>query len=175
MSNQQLQFFGPDFGRGPFTPHRLETAAVQIATALAQLRAPLARSDSDILAHADFIRQLADRLAPDYAAQVILDVGNESLDSVVTTIRTGLGTYSLLRCWLADSIGGGETAVSPTSVTWGAGAIVLQTVTANRHYLVLTPTTGVVTATVNYGGVRNWYWSVSRYARVFYSSQVKFT
>lgn len=175
MTDQRLQFFGPELNRGPFTPHRLETAAVQIATALAQLRAPLGRSESELLAHADLIRTLADRLAPDYAAQVMLDVGNEVFDSVTTTIRTGLGTYSLLRCWLADSVGGGETTSPPTSVTWGGGAVVLQTITANRHYLVLTPTTGVATAAVNFSGARTWYWGVSRYARVFYSSQVKLT
>lgn len=175
MADRQLQFFGPELNRGPFTPHRLETAAVQIATALSQLRAPLGRSDTELLAHADFIRQMADRLAPDYAAQVIMDVGNEVLDSVTTVIRTGLGTYSLLRCWLSDSIGGGETSSPPTSVSWGGGAVILQTVTANRHYLILTPTTGVATAAVNYSGSRSWYWGVSRYARVFYSSQVKLT
>lgn len=170
----QTEFFGPDLGRGPFASQRIETAVIQIATALAQLRAPLARSDTDLQSHADFIRDLADRLAPDYAAQITFNVGSESSDNVQTSIRTALGTYSLLHCWLADSAGGGESGTAPASVTWNTG-VVLQTITANKRYLILTPSTGVADVTVNYAGVKTWYWAVSRYGRAFYSSQVRFS
>lgn len=173
MTGRHTEFFGPDLARGPFTPHRLETAAVQIATALAQLRAPLTRSDTDLVAHVDFIRQLADRLAPDYAVQITMDVGEESSDQVDTSIRTALGTYSLLECWLADAVGGGETTLAPTSVTWPVG-VVLQTITANKRFLIVTPATGIAVARVQYNAARTWYWAVTRGGRVFYSTSVRF-
>lgn len=173
MSNP-LTLFGPDFARGPFAAHRIETAALQIATAIAQLRAPLKRDDAELNDHADFIRNLADRLAPDFAAQLISDVGPEVSNEIQTEIRTALGTYSLLHCWLADSVGGGETAVAPTSVTWLAG-VVLQTITANRSFLVITPATGAPSVKVAYGGAHTWYWAASRLGRVYYSPQLKFT
>lgn len=173
MNLAHTEFFGPDLGRGPFAAHRLETAAVQIATALAQLRTPLTRSDADIQAHADFIRNLADRLAPDYAVAVAFDVQPESGNTIVTSIRTALAAYSLLYCWLADTPGGGETTTAPDSVTWNEG-VVLQTITANKRYLVITPTTGVASVTVGHAGDRTWYWAVSRLGRVFYSPSVNF-
>ena len=58
-------------------------AAVQVATALAQLRVPLLRSDSQIESHAEFIRTLADRLFPDYAADIRMDVGDESAVTLI--------------------------------------------------------------------------------------------
>lgn len=168
-----VEFFGPDLGRGPFAAHRIETAAVQIAAALAQIRAPVSRGDAELQAHADFIRDLADRLAPDWAAQVITDVGAEALNSIQTTIRLSVGTYSLIECWVADTIGGGETTLAPDSISW-SGGIVLQQVTAKKHYLIIVPPTGVATATVSYAGDRTWYWAISRHARVYYSSAMNF-
>lgn len=173
MPDRHIEFFGPDLGRGPFTSHRTETAVIQIAAALAQLRTPLARSDADVQAHADFIRDLADRLAPDLAVAVSFTVGDESANAVQTGIRTALGTYSLLHCWLADQAGGGETATAPSSVTFNAGTV-LHTLTANKHFLVLTPATGVLDVTVSYAGAKTWYWGVSRLGRAFYSSALSF-
>jgi len=173
MQGRHTEFFGPDLGRGPFAAHRIETAAVQIGTALAQLRAPLSRDDDTIKAHADFIRELADRLAPDWAAQICMDVGDESGNTVQTTVRATTGTYSLLECWLADTAGGGLTSTAPTSVTWNTGTV-LQTITASKHFLVITPSSGVLSVSVNYSGTRNWYWAVSRQARVYYSTQLQF-
>lgn len=173
MNRRHTEFFGPDLGRGPFAAHRIETAAVQIATALAQIRAPLTRSDSDWQAHADFIRNLADRLAPDWASQITLDVGDEAGDAIQTSIRTALGTYSLLHCWLADTPGAGETAFTPDAVTWNTGTL-LETVTASKRYWVVTPATGVADVTVSYVGNRTWYWAVARYGRVYYSSALNF-
>ena len=173
MSERHLEFFGPDLARGPFASHRVETAAVQIATALAQLRAPLARSDDDLRSHVDFIRELADRLAPDWAAQISMDVGDESANVIDTLIRVESSTYTLLRCWLADAKGGGETSTAPTSVTWNTGTVP-QTVTADKQYLILTPTTGVVSVSVEYSGNRSWYWAAARHGRVYYSSALDF-
>nr|QDY92651.1 hypothetical protein fos2004AM_00020 [uncultured Planctomycetota bacterium] len=174
MNARHMEFFGPDLGRGPFSPHRIETAAVQIATALAQPCAPLTRNTTDFHGHADFIRELADRLAPDWAAQIATSVGDESANNIQTTIRAATGTYSLLDCWLSDSIGGGLTTTAPNSVTFNTGTV-LQTVTANKRFLVITPTTGVVTVTVNYTGNNTWYWAISRHARVYYSSSLAFS
>ena len=173
MNQRHTEFFGPDLARGPFPPNRMEIAAVQIATALAQLRAPLSRDDDEILAHADFIRALADRLAPDWAAQVNIDVGPESSNAIQTSIRAEIGTYSLLECWLADTVGGAVTATSPNSVVWNTGAVV-QTITANKHYLVVVPDTGVADVTVNYSSAKSWYWAVCRHGRVYYSSKLYF-
>ena len=173
MSGRHTEFFGADLGRGPFTSTRLETAAVQIAAALAQLRTPLKRSDSDIESHADYIRGLADRLAPDYAAAVAFDVGDESANAIVTSIRTALSARSLLHCWLADSIGGGETSTAPDSVVFNDG-VVIETATADKRFLVVTPTTGVLSVTVNYVGDRSWYWATARHGRVFYSPVLNF-
>jgi len=174
MLQRHTEFFGPDLARGPFPPQRIETAALQIATALAQLRAPLLRSDTDIQGHADFIRGLADRLAPDWAAQIDIDVGSENFNVIPTSIAAVTGNVSLLECWLADASGGGETAVTPDAVTWTVGTV-LQTITLKKRYLVLTPHTGVVNVDVSYAGVNNWYWAVCRQGRVYYSSQLRFT
>jgi hypothetical protein len=173
MSRGHTEFFGPDLGRGPFSAHRIETAALQIATALAQLRAPLGRAEADVQAHAEFIRGLADRLAPDYAAALTLDVELETSDSITTSIVTAPGMYSLLHCWLTDTIGGGPSATSPGSVVWHTGTIV-QTITANRHYLIVTPSTGLATVTVNHSGAHTWRWAISRHGRVFYSTGLAF-
>lgn len=174
MPNQRVtEFFGPDLGRGPFASYRIETAALQIATALAQLRVPLLRDDDQIKAHADFIRQLADCLAPDWAAQITSDVGPLTGGAVATSILAATGSFSLLDCWLADSPGGGLTATTPTAVTWTSGTV-LQNVVDKKRYLVVTPSTGVVGVSVAYGGVKNWYWGICRQGRAYYSSQLAF-
>jgi len=174
VNQRQTEFFGPDLGRGPFSSQRIETSALQIATALAQIRAPLTRSDDDLRSHADFIRELADRLCPDWAAALTLKVDPEQYDTVHTNITAPTGTYSLLDMWLADSVGGGVTSTAPAGVTFNPGTIV-QTVVSNKHYRVLTTAAGVVDVTVSYGAARNWYWAVTRYGRVYYSSQLHFT
>jgi hypothetical protein len=174
MPNQRAtEFFGPDLGRGPFASYRIETAALQIATALAQLRVPLLRDDEQIKAHAEFIRQLADCLAPDWAAQLSIDVGSLAGGTIPTSILAATGTFSLLDCWLADSTGGGLTTTTPSAVNWTSGTI-LQTITDRKRYLIITPSTGVATVNVTYGGVKNWYWGIYRQGRVYYSSQLSF-
>jgi len=174
-NRRHLDFFGPDLSRGPFSSNSPLVAGVQIATALAQLRSPLLRSDSEIEAHVDFIRALADRLFPDFASQVRLTVGAEDAsDNIVTQIVDNSGAYSLLHCWLADAKGGGETTLAPDAVTWGAEAVVLETITTKKRYLILTPTTSLVNVTVNYAGDRTWYWAVERNGRVNYSNALDF-
>lgn len=172
-SQHPLQFFGPDLSRGPFTSASPPVAAIQLATAIAQLRAPLLRSDAEIQAHADFIRGLADRLFPDFAEQIQIDVGDEASDRIATSFRVNAGNYSLLHCWLADAHGGGETALAPTAVTWASGTL-LQTITAGKRFLVVAPTNGVLTANVDHSGDRTWYWAVARHGRVYYSTSLNF-
>jgi hypothetical protein len=166
--------FGPELGRGPFTSYRIDTAALQVAAAIAQIRAPLTRSDADLESHANFIRNLADRLAPDYANAINIDVGAESSNSIISTFTTGAGAYSLLHCWLADDVGGGESGTTPATVSWTTG-VVLQTITSNRRYLILTPATGIAIVNVTFGSVKTWRWAISRGGRVFYSSALVFT
>jgi hypothetical protein len=171
---RHTEFFGPDLARGPVLSGSPPVAAVQVATALAQLRVPLLRSDDEIESHAEFIRQLADKLFPDYAADIRMDVAEETPSNTIDTqIRVETGTYTLLHCWLADSKGGGETTLAPTTVTWNSG-IVLQTVSVKKQYLILTPTTGVVSVTVGYGGDYSWYWATARHGRVYYSPVLDF-
>ncbi len=174
MNGRHTEFFGPDLARGPFPPHRIETAALQIATAIAQLRAPLTRSDADLLAHGDFIRELADHLVPDWAVQIATDVGNESGNAVITSIRAPTGTYSVLDCWLSDSVGGGLTVTAASTVVFN-GATILETIVANKRYLVITSSTGSFEVTVTYAGTKSWYWAISRFARVYYSSSLSFS
>ncbi len=173
MNARHTEFFGPDLARGPHPPQRIETAAIQIATALAQLRAPLQRDDEALRNHADFIRELADRLVPDAATQLLTDVGAPAAGQIQTSIRATPGLFTLLDCWLTDSIGGGLTAVVPTSVTWNTG-LVLQTVIDRKFYRVLTPHTGIAEVTVAYGGSRTWYWALARSGRVYTSYPLEF-
>ena len=98
---RHMELFGPDLSRGPFTSNSPTVAAVQIATLLAQLRVPLLRSDTEIEAHADFIRSLADRLMPDAAQAIHLAVGPEISNDIFTTIREDSSERSLLHCWLS--------------------------------------------------------------------------
>lgn len=168
------EFFGPDFGRGPFTGHRLDTAAVQIAAALAQLRAPLLRSDDEIRTHADFIREIADRLAPEFASQVFLDVADEDGNAIDSVFRVHPGAYTLLHCWLADDLGKAPSSVTPDDVEWSDGVVVHE-LTARSEFIVLTDVAGVISARVSYTGARSWRWAVTRTARVYYSSALTFT
>jgi hypothetical protein len=173
VNQRQTEFFGPDLGRGPFSSQRIETSALQIATALAQIRAPVTRSDDDLRAHADFIRELADHLCPDWAAALKIAVDAEQYDTIHSSIIAPTGEYSLLDVWLADSAGGGVTGTAPGAVTFNIGTII-QTITANKRYLILTSATGVVDVTVSYTAARSWYWAVTRYGRVYYSSRLYF-
>jgi len=170
---RHLEFFGPELGRGPALSGSVPTAAVQLATALAQLRAPLGRSEDELRAHADLIRELADRLFPDWAVSLEMDVEPLSGSTVPTTFRLASGTYNLLECWLADTPGGGLTSSAPDSVSWNIGTVVHEFV-ANKHWIIITPDTAIARATVSFVGSRDWYWAASRFGRVFYSSQIEF-
>ena len=172
-ARRHTEFFGPDLGRGPFSSNSPAVAAIQIATAIAQLRAPLSRAEADVFAHAEFIRALADRLFPDFAEQIRIDVAAESSDSIICTVREDTGTNSLLHAWLADSKGGGESGASPDGVSW-SGATILETITADKRWQVITPTNGVATVTVNFGGDHTWYLAVARHGRVYYSNALNF-
>ncbi len=173
IQRRHTEWFGPDFARGPVLSGAPEVAAVQIAAALAQLRIPLRRSDSELQTHADFIRNLADRLFPDLAGPVALSVGSEQSDQVTTQITDNSGNYSLVQMWLADNIGGGETATAPDSVSF-SGAVVLETVTPNVRFWVITPKTGLANVTVSYAGSKVWYWAAARQGRIVYSSKLDF-
>ena len=172
-NRRHTEFFGPDLARGPVLSGHPQTAAVQLATALGQLRAPLLRDDDALRDHATFIRELADRLFPDWAALIQIDVGPLTAGTITTTIRTPNGEHSLLDCWLADANGGGLTAVAPTSVVWSVGTVVQEVVT-RKQYRILTPDTGFATAIVTYASTKNWRWAVARAGRVYYSSTLVF-
>ncbi|MBU0638567.1 MAG: hypothetical protein KKB50_06860 [Planctomycetes bacterium] len=175
MSSAHVEDFGPDLGRGPFAASSLEMAIIQIAAALAQLRSPLRADDGDIAGHADFVRTLADRLAPDWDAPATIDVGNiDGLLRIPTSIRTEIGTVSLLHCWVTDQYGdGAEATRAPDVVTWNVGTV-LQEITTRRRYLILTNAAGIAQVTVQDGGMDNWRWAVARSGHVHYSSTLYF-
>lgn len=173
MNERHTEWFGADLARGPFSASYMDTAAVQIATALAQLRTPVSRADADLLAHGDFIRQLADRIAPDYAAYVDMESTPEVSNDIRVDIRTALSSYSIFDCWLADTIGGGLSNYTGATVTFPTGTILQQIVT-NRHFRVITSANGLLTVNINYTSTRNWYLAVARHGRVYYSSQLRF-
>ncbi len=173
QDRRHIEFFGPDYARGPVLSGSPQVAAVQIATQLAQMRVPLLRSDSDIESHAQFIRDLADRLFPDQASDISIAAADENANVVSTQIQVNTGKYTLLHCWLADSVGGGESIATPASVNFVAGTV-LQTVTTNKHFLVLTPSTGTINVDVSYVGSRTWYWAVAMHGRVYYSNALQF-
>ncbi len=170
---RHVEFFGPDLGRGPVLSGAAGVAAVQVAAALAQVRAPLLRDDAALREHAGFIRELAEVLFPDDATTFQVEAGDELDDEIDTVIRTPFGARHLLYCWLADTVGGGETTLAPDSVTWTQG-VVLQTITDRKRYLVIAPDTGLASVRVSYTSNRTWYWAVTRLGRVYYSNAVNF-
>jgi hypothetical protein len=173
-NRRHTEFFGPDLARGPVLSGAPQTAAVQLATALAQLRAPLLRSDDDLRAHATFIRELAERLFPDWATSVLSDVGTLSAGSITTSIRVPTGQFNAFECWLADASGGGVSATAPTTVTWTVGTVV-QEIVAKKHFRILTPETGNAEVSVAYGAAKTWRWAISRNGRVYYSDALFFS
>lgn len=170
---RHLEFFGPDLARGPVLSGAPDTASVQIAAALAQLRTPLLRSDDEIRAHADFIRELADRLFPDFGSALHTDVGPKISGSIAVTLRAPVTQYTLLEVWLSDTNGGGLTGTSPTSVSFPTG-VVVEEVVANRHYRILTTETGLAGVSVSATGPKTWYLATARHGRVFYSTGLSF-
>ena len=172
-SERHTEFFGPDLGRGPFSSQRIETSALQIAAALAQIRAPLAHTDDDLRSHVAFIRELANNLAPDYATTVKASVGAEAADTIQTTINAGVSGVSMLDIWLADTSGGGRTTTTPASVSVSTGTI-LMTLDANRYFRVLTSSAGLLVVNVTYLGARDWYWGISRLGLATYSTKLHF-
>ncbi len=173
MANASNLQYGPEIGRGPFTSTKTQTTSLQLAMILAQMRAPKSGDDADIEAHADFIRDLADRLCPDFECQLSIQVFPEAYDTVRVIITAPTGTYSLLDIWLADIVGGGITSTPVTGVTFALGTI-LQTVVSLKNYRVLTTAAGVVDMTIEYTAARNWYVGIMRRGRPWYSAQVHF-
>lgn len=174
MDRRHVEFFGPDLARGPFASSNPETAAVQIATALAQLRFPLLRSDADITAHCDFIRQLADRLYPDAASFVTVDIGPENFNAITCQFRTAVSGRSVLRLWLADAVGGGVTTSPPNVVEFLTGTV-LETIVDRGHYVVLSDSSGVISVSVASPATATWRWGVGRGMRAFFSGPLSFT
>ena len=170
---RHVEWFGPDYARGPVLSGSPPVAAMQVAVQLAQLRVPLMRSDADLEGHAEFIRSLADKLFPDYAVAIRMDVGTESGNTIETQLRVDSGQPTLLQMWLADFQGGGVTGYSPSSISF-TGGTVLHTYATNKHFLVLVPSSGVLGVSVVYTGDLTWYWAAAREGRVVYSSKLDF-
>lgn len=173
MPQRHTEFFGADLARGPFAASNRGTAVLQLATALAQLRTPLARDDTALLDHAEFIRTLAERLAPAEATFIGVDTVLGDL-GWTTTFRANVPTRTLLRIWLADSLGGGPTTAPPDTLTWVTGGV-LQTLTPRAHYDIVTDGNGIATARIDTLSSPDYFWAVARGARVFYEGPVSFS
>lgn len=170
---RHLEFFGPDLARGPVLSGAPDTAGIQIAAALAQLRTPLLRSDDDIRAHVDFIRELADRMFPDVATALHIDVGPLAGGAIVVSVRAPVSAVTLLDIWLADVSGSGVSGTSPISLTFTSGTVV-EEVVANLHYRILTTSTGIAQLAIAGAGPKSWYLAAARSGRVLYSAAVHF-
>lgn len=168
-----LEMLGPETGRGPFSSQDPVASAMQLATMIAQMRVPQSRLDADIQAHVDFIRDLADRLCPDFAVQLRFAVGAEVADTVYVSLIAPTGEYSLIDLWLSDAVGGGVTGTTAAAVTFNIGTVI-ETVVDKKHYRVLTSSIGVVGFTISYTSAKNWYIAATRQGRVWYSGQVHF-
>ncbi len=173
MPDRHTEFFGPDLARGPFSSSQLETSAVQIATALAQLRAPLVRRDSDILAHADFIRDLADRLAPAAASFVRVSV-NTIAGGFTLSLRANVERSTLLHAWVASAWGGAVVDATPAVADWTSGSV-MHEFADRKHWIVLTDADGTAKLNLLDGGSQNWYLAVARGANVFYAGPLNFS
>lgn len=174
-NRRHTEFFGPDLARGPNIAGNPEVSAIQIATTLAQVRAPVLRSDDALREHVLFIRELADQLMPDWAAQVTTDNSPMDIDRrITTTIRVANGGYTLLNLWLADGIGLGLTNTTTQTVTFDSATKIIREFEAKRYYQVLTPDTGVVIATVQSAFEDSFAWGIARQGRVRYSEVLSF-
>lgn len=171
-TDRHTEFFGPDFARGPFGSSNLETAAISIATAIAQIRAPLTRDDTEISHHAQFIRDLADIIAPDTATYVSVSFSQELGSGTTATFRANSTRPVLLRLWLADEQGGGVSNASPSGAFWTSGFVIDPVNDDDKHWVVVTNPTGVATVLITAASETSWYWGVARGSRVFYSSEM---
>ena len=170
MQGRHTEFFGPDFARGPFASSNLETSALQIATAIAQLRTPLERSDEAITAHAEYIRTLAEALAPDAATSLKISTGDSPLGKSVT-FRANYATRTLLRVWVAGYGGGGPRSPLDT-IIWLSG-VVIETIEEGAQYVIATDSGGTASMHISDGAAPLVYIGAARGARIFYSSAIQ--
>lgn len=171
-NDRHTEFFGPDFARGPFGSSNLDTAAIAIATAIAQVRAPLTRDDTEISNHAQFIRDLADIIAPDTATFVSVSFSFELDGGTTATFRANTTQPVMLRLWLADDYGGGVSNETPSGVFWTSG-FVLDPVVTDKHWVIVTNSAGVASVFISASSDTSWYWGIARGSRVFYSSEMR--
>ena len=172
MNDRHTEFFGADLARGPFSASYLETSVVQIATALSQLRTPVARDDDALLDHADFIRSLADHLAPDVANYVSVSTADGPVGRV-STFRANATTRTLLRVWLADSYGGAPSDDGIDTILWLSGTVV-EEIEYGTQYVIMTDSDGIASVMLDHGSSATFYWGVARGSRVFYAGPVNF-
>ncbi len=173
MQRRHTEFFGPDLIRAPVLSGSPEVAAVQIAAAVAQLRAPLTRDLAALEQHTDLIRNLADRLFPDYASGLALAVEDESANVVTTSICVQTPHATVLRCWLADAGAEAPTTTPPNAVEFLSGTI-LEEITPRTSYVILTPASGIITVRVTKPGTADYRWGATILGRARFSPTLQF-
>ncbi len=171
-NRRHLEWFGPDLLRAPALSGIAPVAAVQIATALAQLRAPLRRDDSAIEEHADFIRRLAEVLFPDHASAFTLSVNPRLGRTIETHVLPPRGTTTLAHAWLADEDGAPPSSSTPDEIEFLEGHVVHSP--SPGLFLMLAPESGLVRIRVRSTTSATWRWAVSAGGRAYYSQQLVF-
>jgi hypothetical protein len=98
----------------------------------------------------------------DAIPDVDISVGAEASDAIAVTVqvRDGAGNNRsglfLLRCWLSDTAGGGETSTSPSGGTAVTTGTLLKAHTADRHLVAITDSAGVAVLTLMEAGAATW-------------------
>lgn len=123
--------------------------------------------------------KLADAVA-DLIPKIDISVGSESGNQIVVDIQiqdcqaNNNANRFLLHAWLSDTQGGAETASTPSAgCTWGTGTV-LESITANERWTVITDATGAAQVTVGEAGVDTWYLHVEIDGRIYISDAITF-
>ena len=123
--------------------------------------------------------KLADAVA-DLIPQIDISVGAEGGNEIVVDIQVqdcqanSNANQFLLHAWLSDTQGGAETASTPSAgCTWGTGTV-LEAITANERWTVITDATGAAQVTVGESGVDTWYLHVEIDGRIYISDAITF-
>jgi len=111
----------------------------------------------------------------DAIPDVTIAVGTGAANAIAVTVqvrdaadnnRAGL---FLLRCWLSDTAGGGETTTSPSGGTAVTTGTLVTAHTADRHLVAVTDATGLAVLTLTEAGARTWFVN-AEFDGVVYSS-----
>jgi len=119
----------------------------------------------------------------DLIPKVSISVAAEDSDAISVTIQAldargnNLADEVLVRCWLSDTALAAETGTAPNTSFAPTTGTLVETVTAKKHLIVLTNSSGVAVVKVdNAGGsTHSWYLNVVVANKVFSSGVITIT